>query len=103
MSDSNKNNKKILIGNLPAKTSVEELTDLFSSHTNSLVAVSLKFDLKGNNAGHAFIEMTSREDALDIVEQLNGVELQGRILNISMAEQPQDNQAEKKRKKFIFF
>lgn len=103
MANTIKNNRKVLVGNLPSKTSVEELTELFNSRSDSLLSVSLKFDLKGNSAGHAFVEMTSREDALDAVEQLNGIELQGRILNISMAEQPQDNQKEKKAKRFFFF
>ncbi len=93
---------KILVGNLPTKTSIEELTELFSPLIDSVIKVSLTFDLKGASAGHAFIEL-SGDDAMNAIEQLNGTEMHGRILNFSLAEQPQDNKKEKAKKRFIFF
>lgn len=100
MTQAIKNYRKVLIGNLP-QTSVEELTEAFCEFSNSISEISLFIDQKGKSAGHAYIEMTSREHAESLVDQNNTIELKGRLLNLSLAEQTQD--CVKQKKRWIFF
>jgi len=95
-----KNNRKVLIGNLP-DTNVEELTEALYQFANAISEISLYIDKKGKSAGHAYVEMTSRENAEALVDHDVAIELKGRLLNLSLAEQPEDCTKEKKR--WFFF
>jgi len=96
-----KNNRKVLIGNLP-ETTLEELTEAFCDFSNTIAEISLYIDKKGKSAGHAYIEMTSRENAESLIENNTVIELKGRLLNLSLAEQAEDCTKEKKKSWFFW-
>lgn len=103
MADIKSNNRKVLVGNLPVLTKESELQDLFTQAVGSVISITIPVDGRGLNAGHAFVEMLTRDEALVAVEALNGTELHGRTLNMSIADQPGDETRAKKRGWFGFF
>lgn len=76
--------KKIFIGNLSYGTTMETLTETF-----------LKFgeivdSYKPEGKGFAFITFSTEEQALNAIEAMNGQELDGRALSISIAKPKED-------------
>jgi cold-inducible RNA-binding protein len=77
-------NKKIFVGNLSYGTTMETLTEAF-----------LKFgeivdSYKPEGKGFAFITFSTEEQALNAIEGMNGVELDGRELSVSIAKPKED-------------
>jgi RNA recognition motif-containing protein len=81
---------KIYIGNLPFSIVEDDLIDLLSSiGTVTNVHIPLDKD-SGNTRGFAFITLDSENSALDAISRLNGVNLGGRNIKISMAVERND-------------
>jgi len=70
---------------------------LFAQAAGTVVGVSVIVDARGRNSGHAFVEMGSHAEALAAIHALSGVDMHGRTLNMSIADQPGDESAKKKR------
>jgi cold-inducible RNA-binding protein len=75
----------IFVGNLSYQTRQDELEARFAAYgTVERVSVVTDRDT-GQPRGFAFIEMTNRNEANTAIAELNGVELNGRALNVNEA------------------
>ncbi|WGH26529.1 MAG: RNA-binding protein [Candidatus Bostrichicola ureolyticus] len=74
---------KLYVGNLPYKTSEQEIKKYFESigEVNSAKIITYKTRSKG----FGFIEMSSYESAQKAIKQLNGTQFMGRNIVVSEA------------------
>jgi len=76
---------KIFVGNLNFQTTQDELTAAFTPYgTVDSVSVITDRDT-GQPRGFAFVEMSNRNEADAAISALNGMELNGRALNVNEA------------------
>lgn len=79
---------KLYVGNLSYSTTEESLRTLFASDGRTVTEVAVITDrMTGQPRGFAFVKMGSEEDARSAIEKLNGVELDGRRLNVNEAKE----------------
>ena len=77
---------KVFVGNLNFTTTESHLADLLSE-AGQVVDVYLPADRNtGRPRGFAFVEFSKEEEAEQCIEKFNEFELEGRKLNINMAE-----------------
>jgi len=75
----------IFVGNLSFKTTQEELQAAFANYGN-VERVNIVTDRdSGQPRGFAFVEMTDRGEAEAAISRLNGMELNGRAMNVNEA------------------
>lgn len=92
-SKNNKMNNKILVGNLATAVTEHQIKELFSTTVGTVLSVDLPKDPRtGTNRGYAFVEMGSSSEAADAVTNLNGHDVSGRRLNLTLTEQPGQKQ-----------
>jgi len=77
--------KTLFIGGLPYSFTDEALGALFADCGNVESAVIIKDRLTGRSKGFGFVEMSSEAEAEKAISMLNGQEVEGRSLNVSMA------------------
>lgn len=76
---------KLYVGNLPYSATEDELNSIFSS-AGAVTSVAIIKDREtGRSKGFAFIEMASADDAQKAITQLNGRDMGGRDLRVSIA------------------
>ena len=75
---------RIFIGNLSYQTTEEQLSDLFSEAGPVESATIVTDRDTGRSRGFAFIEM-DKDAAAAAIEKFNGVELNGRAINVNEA------------------
>ncbi|MBV8807034.1 MAG: RNA-binding protein [Acidobacteriaceae bacterium] len=76
---------KIFVGNLSFKTTQQDLMDAFSPYGN-VESVNLLTDrMTGQPRGFGFVEMSDRTEAQNAINALNGMELNGRAINVNEA------------------
>ena len=77
--------KKLYVGNLPYKTTGDDLQQMFAGvgAVTSATIISDKFS--GRSKGFGFVEMGSEEDAAKAIEMFNGQEMEGRKVVVSEA------------------
>jgi len=76
--------KKVYVGNLPFRTTEEDLASLFSQ-IGAVESVSIIVDREtGRSKGFGFVSMNA-EDADKAIEQFNGYDLSGRPLTVNEA------------------
>ena len=77
--------KKLYVGNLPYKTTGDDLSQMFSAAgaVSSATIISDKFS--GRSKGFGFVEMSSDDEAMKAVDQFNGQEMEGRKIVVSEA------------------
>lgn len=80
---------KLFVGNLPFRTSEDELKQLFAEHGEVVSAKIIMDRATGRSKGIAFIEFATEDDAKKAMEALNGFEMDGRALRIDLARQSQ--------------
>lgn len=90
--------KKVFIGNVPFQAQDEDLQNWFAENSVHPAGVAIvKHRLTGKSRGFGFADFDRPEDAEAAVNALNGLELQGRRLMLSLAHsegpavQPQEN------------
>jgi len=84
------------VSNLSFHTSEEDLKDLFSKH-GSVDSAKIIMDRETNRSrGFAFVEMPSEEDGNAALNGLNGKEIQGRALAVSVAREREKRDGERK-------
>ena len=77
---------KVFVGNLSYYTTESQLADLLSE-SGQVVDVYLPSDRNtGRPRGFAFVEFSSPDEAAACIEKFNEYELEGRKLNINIAE-----------------
>lgn len=77
--------QRLYVGNLPYRTTDEELSALFS-RAGSVESVQVMRDLAtGRARGFAFVQMASDEDAQRAISELHQYQLDGRALVVNEA------------------
>jgi RNA recognition motif-containing protein len=84
--------KKLFVGNLPFKTTGDDLRELFSA-AGTCESASVIMDREtGKSRGFGFVEMASEAEAATASEQFNNTELGGRKITVAPAnDRPQRN------------
>ncbi len=81
---------KLYVGNLSFQTSNDDLQQLFAG-AGTVESVSIIEDREtGRSRGFGFVEMSSKEEGQNAIEQFNGKDLNGRNLNVNEAKPRED-------------
>ena len=81
---------KLYVGNLSFQTSSDDLQQLFSQ-AGTVESVSIIEDREtGRSRGFAFVEMSSKEEGNAAIQQFNGHDVGGRMLNVNEAKPRED-------------
>jgi cold-inducible RNA-binding protein len=79
-------NNKLFVGNLSFKLSEQELQDLFGQY-GTVVSCAIPTDRDtGRKRGFAFIEMSNQGEAEAAIKGLNGKDIDGRQLAVSVSQ-----------------
>ena len=82
--------KKIFVGNLSFEVTDFDLEDLFKQY-GEVVSAKVILDRDSNRSrGFGFVEMSSDGSADSAIEALNGTEVKGRAINVSVAKERTD-------------
>ncbi|MBY0360059.1 MAG: RNA-binding protein [Candidatus Obscuribacterales bacterium] len=83
-------NKKIFVGNLSFKLTEADVERLFAE-SGQVVSVVIPTDAEtGRKRGFAFVEMGTTAEAEAAIQALNGQEVEGRQIAVSMSK-PREN------------
>lgn len=82
--------KKLYIGNLSYTTTDESLKAACSQFGTVDSAIIISDKMSGRSKGFGFVEMSTEEEALKVIEGLNGQEVDGRAIRISEARPQED-------------
>ncbi len=81
---------RVYVGNLPFNVDEEQLRLLFAEGGREVLEVKIVTDRDtGRPRGFAFVDMASQEEAQTAINSLNGTEVGGRTLTVSMARERQ--------------
>jgi len=83
---------KLYVGNLSFDTSNNELQELFATVGTVESATVVEDRDTGRSRGFGFVEMSSKEEGENAIDQLNGKEVNGRELKVNEAK-PRENRA----------
>ncbi len=78
-------NTKLFVGNLDFKVTENDLHDAFAAHGTVVEANLVTDRTTGRPRGFAFVTMSSPEEAQKAIDALNGKDLGGRTLSVSIA------------------
>jgi RNA recognition motif-containing protein len=77
---------KLYVGNLSYNTNEASLREAFGANGREVVSVSIIMDREtGRSRGFAFVELSTPEGAAQALQELDGQELDGRMLRINEA------------------
>lgn len=80
---------KLYVGNLSPEVTGEELGDLFSTRGFLVTSARVICDREGGRSrGFGFVEIGSHSDAELAITELNGLSLEGRLLEVKDARPP---------------
>lgn len=83
----------IYVSNLSFHTSEEDLKNMFSQF-GAVDSVKIITDRMTNRSrGFAFVEMSSREEGEAAIGKLNGKEVEGRALSVSVARERENSRS----------
>lgn len=83
---------KLYVGNLAFQTTSEDLQKLFGQAGTVASASVVEDRDTGRSRGFAFVEMSTKEEALAAIDQFNGKEVGGRALKVNEAK-PRENRS----------
>jgi len=92
MTDINK--RKLFVGNLPWEIRGDQLRDMFSEVGQVTDAFVSLYKDTGRSRGFGFVEFATDEDAAKAIEKFHGFELDGRRLQVNVAQPKFDKQPE---------
>lgn len=81
---------KLFIGGLPYSIDNQKLNDLFSQFGAVLSAVVINDKFTGQSKGFGFVEMSDDNAAQEAIKNLDGSDLEGRKLGVSVAKPRED-------------
>ncbi|MDR4509433.1 MAG: RNA-binding protein [Candidatus Brocadiaceae bacterium] len=81
----------IYAGNLARETTEEELRELFEAFGQVTSVTILKDKYTGEPRGFGFVEMPTRAEAQAAITDLNGKDVNQRVLNVNEARPRDDN------------
>ncbi len=82
---------KLFVGNLSWETTDESLSAFFATVGEVSEAKVIVDKFKGRSKGFGFVTMATDELATEAIDQLNGKELDGRAINVSVARPPRED------------
>lgn len=82
--------KKLYVGNLPWSVDDNKLAELFSKYTSLTSAAVLKDRETNRSRGFGFVEMSDDEEAKKAIEEINGMDIDGRKLVVNEARPRED-------------
>ncbi len=91
------NNVRVYVGNLPFKTTDEELRKLFDTFGKVKSADVIRYRESGRSKGYAFV-VIDEEGAQSSITQLNDNEYESRVLKVRVAK-PRENYPRDNKKK----
>jgi RNA recognition motif-containing protein len=91
----NPNFTTIYVGNLNFDRNEMDIQDIFAPHGVVSYVKLIKDSYSHESRGIAFIQMPNMKDAKVAIEKLNGAEIDGRILKVSIAEESVNNPVKK--------
>jgi RNA recognition motif-containing protein len=77
---------KLYIGSLAYATTDDSLRNYFASAGNVVSASVIMDKMTGRSRGFGFVEMDSEQAAQDAIAKLDGTELDGRTIRVSVAQ-----------------
>ena len=77
--------KCLYVGNLPRECSEKDIRAFFEAQGRELETVIIVLDRRGRSRGFGFLDMASEEDVAAVVEELQGKEMDGRVLKFGTA------------------
>ena len=83
--------KKLFVGSLSFEMTDLDLEDLFKQYGEILSARVITDRDTGRSRGFGFVEMTSDNSAQSAIDALNGTEVKGRAINVSIAREKTDD------------
>jgi cold-inducible RNA-binding protein len=83
--------KRLFVGSLAWKVTDQELKELFETIGPVVTATVMMDRDTGKSRGFAFVEMQSQEDADKAVDVLNGHDMDGRSIAVSIAKPKPDS------------
>jgi RNA recognition motif-containing protein len=85
--------ERVYVGNLPFKTTDDELKTLFEQYGKVDSANVIRYKGSGRSKGYAFVIM-EESDARKAIDELNEKEYEGRVLKVRIAK-PRENYPKK--------
>ena len=82
--------QSIYVGNLPYSTREEDLREVFEAHGNVENVKIIRDRETGRSRGFGFVEMSTDEETNAAISALNGSELGGRTLKVSISKPRND-------------
>ena len=76
---------RLYVGNLPFSQNDETLTKLFAVYGTVEYAKVITIRNSGRSKGFGFVEMSTEEEALNAISQMDGKEIEGRNLKVNEA------------------
>jgi RNA recognition motif-containing protein len=77
---------RLYVGNIPYGTSDADLRTLFGQNGRAVTDVKIVTDREtGQSRGFAFVEMANKDDALAVINELNGTSMGGRSIVVNEA------------------
>ena len=81
---------KLYVGNLSFQTSDQDLQELFAQKGTIESASVVEDQNTGRSRGFGYVEMSTKEEGAAAIAQFNGMEVNGRALNVNEAK-PREN------------
>ncbi|MDQ3799741.1 MAG: RNA-binding protein [Acidobacteriota bacterium] len=81
---------KLYVGNLSFQTSNHDLEEMFGQAGTVESARIIEDRETGRSRGFGFVEMSSKEEGQNAIDQFNGKDLNGRNLNVNEAKPRED-------------
>ena len=72
----------IYVGNLSHQTTEDDLRQAFEAFGDVISVNIVRDKLSGESRGFGFVEMPSKDEAQKAVEEMNGKDLMGRVINV---------------------
>ncbi len=82
--------QSIYVGNLPYSTREEDLREVFEAHGNVENVKIIRDRETGRSRGFGFVEMATEEETNAAISALNGSDLGGRTLKVSLSKPRND-------------
>ncbi len=76
---------KLFVGNLPYSTTNDELTNMFLAFGQVASATVVTDKFSGRSKGFGFVEMDNDDEAQKAIADLNGKDMGGRAMVVSVA------------------
>jgi cold-inducible RNA-binding protein len=81
---------KLYVGNLPYSVTDQLLSEMFASYGNVASATIIMDKMNGRSKGFGFVELEDDEAAQTAISEMNGKEVDGRNLVVSVARPMED-------------